>query len=97
VIETSSATGGLLHVYTLMYKGWAARLDGSPVVIETHPRLKTMLIAVPAGERRLTLTFEETGTRRLARWISLVALVLIVFMFMAGRLGRPIRRRASAV
>ncbi|HKP11433.1 MAG TPA: hypothetical protein VJZ91_04960, partial [Blastocatellia bacterium] len=72
----------------LMYPGWTASVGGSPVVIDTQPQLKTMLIAVPVGEWRLTLTFVETAPRRLARWISLVALAVVALMLMAGRRGR---------
>ncbi|MEN3332641.1 MAG: hypothetical protein V7641_2006 [Blastocatellia bacterium] len=92
VIETTSPTGGVLHLYSLMYPGWSATLDGLPVTIETHPQLKTMLIGIGPGHQRLTLTFNDTRTRRVAGRISLAALGVIAVMLLASRLRHQIRR-----
>src|SRR5207248_11281681 len=45
--------GGVLHVYSLMYPGWTATCNGSPLVIDTQPQLKTMWIAVDRKSTRL--------------------------------------------
>jgi hypothetical protein len=92
VIETTSPTGGVLHIYSLMYPGWTATLDGLPLAIETHPQLKTMLIAMPSGHQRLTLAFNDTRTRMVAGRISLAALGVIAVMLLASRLRHQIRR-----
>lgn len=92
VIETTSPTGGVLHIYSLMYPGWQATLDGLPIAIETHPQLKTMLIDLPPGHQRLTLAFNDTRTRVVAECISLTALGLIAVMLLASRLRRQINR-----
>jgi hypothetical protein len=75
-----------------MYPGWRATLDGLPIAIETHPRLKTMLIDLPPGHQRLTLTFNDTRTRVVAEFISLTALGVIAVMLLASRLRRQINR-----
>ena len=87
-METTSTAGGVLHVYTLMYPGWIATVDGSPAVIETYPSLKTMLIAMPAGDHRLTLIFTETTSRRIARWISLTAWFTLALLLIVSRRRR---------
>jgi Predicted integral membrane protein len=96
VIETTSPTGGVLHLYSLMYPGWTATLDGLPLVIETHPQLKTMLINVPPGHQRLILAFNDTPTRRVAGRISLAALGMIAVMLLASRLRHQIKRGGRA-
>ncbi|MFL6215086.1 MAG: 6-pyruvoyl-tetrahydropterin synthase-related protein [Blastocatellia bacterium] len=96
VIETTSATGGPLHVYTLMYPGWIAMTDDSPAVIETNPSLKTMLIAIPPGNHRLTLLFTETAPRRFARWISVTALAALALSLVVSWLTLCTSRNARA-
>ena len=91
VIETTSPTGGVLHLYSLMYPGWTATLDGLPLGIETHPQLKTMLINLRPGHQRLTLVFNDTPTRRVAGRISLAALGLIAVMLLASRWRQQIK------
>jgi hypothetical protein len=86
VIETTSTAGGRLRVYTLMYPGWVVTVDNLPIAIETDPMLKTMLLAVPPGSHRLKLSFTETPMRRMARWISLTALVALTFLIVLSRL-----------
>jgi hypothetical protein len=97
VIETTSPTGGVLHLYSLMYPGWTATVDGSPLIIETHPQLKTMLIGIPPGHQRLTLAFNDTPTRRVAGRISLAAFGVIVVMLLASRLRHQISRTRRRV
>ncbi len=85
VIETTSPAGGLLHVYSLMYSGWAATLDGSPVAIETHPQLSTMLVMIPPGHHQLAIVFGNTKSRLAARVVSFAAAVVLLVM-LSGRL-----------
>jgi len=97
VIETTSPAGGRLHVYSLMYSGWAATLDGSPVAIETHPQLSTMLVAIPPGHHQLIMVFGNTIPRLVARGVSCAAAGIIFVMFfvtlLPGRLRLPARRQ----
>jgi 6-pyruvoyl-tetrahydropterin synthase related domain len=92
VIEITSPAGGLLHVYSLMYGGWAATLDGSPVAIETHPQLSTMLVEIPPGHHHLVIVFRNTKPRLIAWEISVAAGIILV-MLLSGRLRMLIRRR----
>ncbi|MFL6277116.1 MAG: 6-pyruvoyl-tetrahydropterin synthase-related protein [Blastocatellia bacterium] len=96
VIETISSAGGVLHVYTLMYPGWTASVNDSPTLIDTHPNLKTMLIAVPPGRQQVTIIFENTKGRTLAAIISLAALIVTAAMLAAGRLRHHLKRRRMA-
>jgi 6-pyruvoyl-tetrahydropterin synthase related domain len=77
VIETTSMAGGVLHVYSLMYPGWTAMAGGSPLVVETDPRLNTMLIAVPPGQQQIMIVFQNTKARSAAAWMSLAALCMM--------------------
>lgn len=92
IIETISPTGGVLHIYSLMYPGWTATLDGLPVAMETHPQLKTVLIDLPPGRHHLTMTFGDTRLRVYAGRISLAALGAIGLMLLIRCLGGQIRR-----
>lgn len=92
MIETTSPTGGLLHIYSLMYTGWAATLDGLPVAMEVHPQLKTVLIDMPPGHHYLTMAFGDTRLRVIAGRISMIALGAIGLMLLVGCLGGQIRR-----
>ena len=74
VIEVSAATNDTLHVYTFMFPGWEAFVDGHAVPVETHPDLKTMLIDVPQGDHTIRLIFSNTATRLRAQALSLIAL-----------------------
>lgn len=96
VIETTSAAGGALHVYSLMYPGWTATVNGSPAVIETHPQFKTMLIHMPPGNQRVTIAFADTRARARAARISLCALGVAALMLLAGRLRLALGRRRGA-
>lgn len=96
VIETLSPTGGVLHVYTLMYPGWTASVNDSPTLIDTHPNLRTMLIAVPPGRQQVTIVFENTKDRTLAAFISLSALVIAAAIRPASRLRHHLKRRRMA-
>ncbi len=96
VIETTSSAGGRLHVYSLMYRGWAATLDGSPVAIETHPQLSTMLIVIPPGHHQLAIVFRNTKLRAVALGISCAAAGIMLVMLLAGPLRQLIYRRRSS-
>jgi 6-pyruvoyl-tetrahydropterin synthase related domain len=97
VVETTSAAGGMLHVYSLMYPGWAATLDGSPLMIDTDPQLHTMLIAVPPGRRQIVIVFKNTKLRLLSSSISLAALAMLGAMWLiSGWRHRPAHRRLKA-
>jgi hypothetical protein len=74
VIEVSAATNDTLHVYSFMFPGWEAFVDGRAVPVETHPDLKTMLIDVPQGSHTIKLIFSNTTTRLRAQTLSLIAL-----------------------
>jgi len=92
LIKTTSPTGGVLHIYTLMYPGWTATLNGLPIAIEAHPQLKTMLIDMPPGQQQLTLTFGDTKLRIVAGRISIAALGVIAMMLLVSYLRDQIRR-----
>jgi hypothetical protein len=98
IIETTSVTGGVLHIYSLMYPGWTATLGDSSLAIETHPQLNTMLIAVPPGQHRVAIVFKDTKMRVIAERLSLAAVWVIVVILLASHLRRrirPTRRRAA--
>jgi len=76
VIEISAATNDTLHVYSFMFPGWEAFVDGRAVPVETHPDLKTMLIDVPQGDHTIKLIFSNTTTRLRAQALSLIALLI---------------------
>ena len=58
------------------FPGWAARVDGAPTELLTVDGMFRG-VWVPAGEHRVELRFEPTGFV-IGRWVSLLALVVLV-------------------
>ncbi len=74
---------------TLYFPGWRAYLDGQPLPIEVSSLLGLIEVAVPAGEHRLSLRFQDTPLRTGANVISLLSLVVVLALWLRLRAGRP--------
>ena len=84
-IETASDAPDTLHVYSFMFRGWTARIEGRQVEIRTNPALGTILVDLPAGAHRVKLAFENTRMRVIGEWVSAAtALFLIVVSVWRG-------------
>jgi hypothetical protein len=76
-----------LRFTSLYYPGWqATRADGS--VLPTYPNTNLGLLTVdlPPGDHRLSLRWTGTALQRLATWLSLATLaLLLVFVWRTSR------------
>lgn len=85
VIEVSATAGDTLRVYSFMFPGWTAFVDGRPVPVRTHPELKTMLIDVPQGDHTIKLVFSNTTMRLRAQVVSLISLCISASLLILKR------------
>ncbi|MFN2161440.1 MAG: YfhO family protein [Candidatus Promineifilaceae bacterium] len=76
VVETESATGGLLVLTDAIYPGWRATVDGQPATMYQTDGLFRGLF-VPQGEHQVIFEYESTSYR----------LGLIVFIFAITIIG----------
>jgi 6-pyruvoyl-tetrahydropterin synthase-like protein len=86
MIEVSCLASDTLRVYTFMFPGWEAFIDGSPAPIKTDDVLKTMLIDVPQGSHTVRLAFANTALRSRAQTLSLIALSACALIIIVNRL-----------
>ncbi len=80
---------------TLYYPAWRAYLDSRPVDVGVTSPQGLIEVAVPAGEHRLALRFENTPLSTIGNGLSIAAL-LAVFLSLGWRLPKSPRLRKSA-
>jgi hypothetical protein len=83
VVETDSATSGLLVLTDQYYPGWHASLDGAPATLYRTDFLFRGVV-VPAGQHRVEFTYRPLS------WIlgaagSVLGLVILVLLLRVGR------------
>ncbi|MCL4233084.1 MAG: hypothetical protein KJ042_01035 [Deltaproteobacteria bacterium] len=71
--------GATLLAHVFDFPGWTARAGRRALVTRTHETSGEILIEVPAGTREVTLTFEDTQTRLLAKFASALAVGILIF------------------
>jgi hypothetical protein len=72
--KVNSATPWQLSLHAFWIPGWTAAVDGQPVKAEPTDAIGLAGVAVPAGEHEVRLAFGATPLRRVAVWVSLLAL-----------------------
>jgi hypothetical protein len=77
-----------LRFYTYYFPGWQASVNGRLAEIAPDPPNGLIGLTLPPGEHDVRLRFGPTPVRRLATGISLVALVGLVWLWLAGRRPR---------
>ncbi|HMY70922.1 MAG TPA: 6-pyruvoyl-tetrahydropterin synthase-related protein, partial [Blastocatellia bacterium] len=86
-IENEAPTQARIETYN--YPNWIAWLDDSRVEIKSEAGTGLMLIDLPAGQHRLSLSFVAHKTsERIAKWLSLIAWLALA--------GWPIVKRLRA-
>jgi len=68
-----------VRVETYRHPNWQVKLDGNQIYIESETGTGLMLIDVPAGKHKLSLTFDARYARP-ARWITIVAWALLALV-----------------
>ena len=82
-VDVASLTAELAFP-RLAYPGWRALVDGQPATSGAAPGLGYITIPLTAGPHEVTFTFEHTGPRLAAELISLLALLAVVGLWVAG-------------
>lgn len=80
IYQVKSAKGGTLQVNTYNFPGWTAAIDGKTTLINDQNKLKLITIVVPPGEHTVTVDFQNTPVRTLGNYLSLFALIIILFL-----------------
>ena len=60
----------------LYFPGWTVQVDGQAVAVTPEAGTGMLTFDVPAGERRITVRFGDTATRRLGMALSIAGVVL---------------------
>jgi hypothetical protein len=82
------------RIETYNYPHWVARLDGREIKIEVEPGTGLMLIDLPVGAHKLTVTFEPRNQiETWARWASFLTWVLFAGWIIRKYLYAMIRQR----
>ncbi len=82
-LEVEARAPGLLVLNDAYYRGWTATVDDQPAtILPTNVAVRG--VAVPAGQHRVVFRYETPGAR-LAAWISLATLLLLVVASLVPR------------
>ena len=73
--KVNSAEPWQLSLHAYWIPGWTATVDGQPAPARPIDAIGLAGVAVPAGEHEVRLAFGATPLRRVAVWVSLLALV----------------------
>jgi hypothetical protein len=87
-VVTTGGQGATLLFATLYWPGWQATIDGVPAELQSQPGSGLMFLEVPAGSHEIDLILDRTPVRRLAEWVSLAAVLVAVFLLLAGNWDR---------
>lgn len=63
---------------TFYFPGWQAEIDGQPIPITPTAPYGLISVEVPPGQHRLVVRFGSTPIRRLANWVSVGSILLLV-------------------
>lgn len=82
----SSDGGLLLRLYTFLFPGWRATVDGVEVPLKRARPEGLIYFEVPAGEHEVLLHFEDTPPRRAGWWIAGAGVaILAAALLLVGR------------
>jgi len=76
-LNVSLNSEGVVRLKSYNFPGWIGRIDGRPAEIMSDPQ-GVQYMAVPAGNHRLRITFEDTPPRTAGAVISGLALALAI-------------------
>jgi hypothetical protein len=73
--RVKSAEPWRLSLHAFWIPGWSATVDGQPAAVGPTDAIGLAGMTVPAGEHVMRLVFDATPLRRVATWVSLLALL----------------------
>jgi 6-pyruvoyl-tetrahydropterin synthase related domain len=86
-VAASSPANLVLHLFN--YPAWHVEVNGHPVKAESQETTGQMVIPVPAGENRVSVTFVRTWDRKLGGIVSLLALALTIALAVGFDMKEP--------
>jgi uncharacterized membrane protein YfhO len=88
VVQTATATDGVLVLSEVAYPGWQATVDGAPTPIYVADGL-LRAVALPAGDHRVELRFESDALRIGVLVSLLTATALVICCVLSLVRSRP--------
>ncbi len=88
--EIVAESGSVVTANALAIPGWVVKVDGNPIQTRFKEPMGNMEFSLSAGLHTVELSWEETDLRQVADIMSLAALLIICYLFLA----RP-RSRAT--
>jgi hypothetical protein len=88
--QVSGGRNFILRLYTLVFPGWRAYVDGVEVPIERGRPEGFITLRVPAGEHQVLVRFEDTPPRRAGWWIAAGGLVVLALGLVLLRPASPV-------
>jgi hypothetical protein len=67
------------------FLGWKAYVNNVEVKINNNNKMKLLNIRVPSGKNIIKFVFEDTLTRKVANYISIISLLFIMYLFYKNR------------
>lgn len=80
----TSEGGFKLRLYTLVFPGWHAYIDGEEVEIEPGLPEGFITLDVPAGDHEILVRFEDTPPRVIGWWVSAGGLLALALTMVLG-------------
>ncbi|MFH1827251.1 MAG: 6-pyruvoyl-tetrahydropterin synthase-related protein [bacterium] len=71
-----------LGVNTFNFPGWKAYLNNKEISINSDNQFKLISVEIPKGRHNLHIIFEDTLIRQIAKAISLISVVAILYIFL---------------
>ncbi|MFH1598386.1 MAG: 6-pyruvoyl-tetrahydropterin synthase-related protein [Patescibacteria group bacterium] len=85
-IKVTASQPSNLIINTFYFPGWKVWIDGNlQKNIDLVPFIRTMKIAVPAGNHTVLVKYTDTKTRLVAKTISLLALLTTIILYIFYR------------
>lgn len=83
---TATDPGATVMFPTLYWPGWEAAIDGERVPVQPSAGSGLITLDLPPGEHAVTLHLRRTPIRLVAEFVSLAAVMAVVWLLASGRL-----------
>jgi hypothetical protein len=87
VYRATSSQGGRVVLNLAYFPGWKAWVDGAPAEIEITDPDGLVALALPPGERRIRLEFQNTAIRTAGEIVSAISIVVCIAMLVVAWRG----------
>jgi len=85
IIAISAESPLSARVQTFYFPGWKAYVDDMQTAVQTEKGSGAMLVAIPQGNHKLVLRFEDTPVRYYSKFLSIVSLFSMVILILFSK------------